>query len=62
MVKRIREGINFDAYDLMDIWRMAYRIGYLNGYGECSDEAECNPCNDSIPEFISKLLEEEVKD
>ncbi|HJI42562.1 MAG TPA: hypothetical protein OIL83_04675 [Veillonellaceae bacterium] len=62
MVKRIREDINFDAYDLMDIWRLAYRIGYIAGYDDCEDEAECKPSNDSIPEFISKLLEEEGKD
>lgn len=43
MVKRIRKDINFDAYDLMDIWRLAYRIGYIAGYNDCEDEAECNP-------------------
>lgn len=60
-MKHIRD-VNLDQYDLMEIWRFAYRIGYLDGYGGCADEAECNPRNDSIPKFISKLLEEEVKD
>lgn len=60
-MKHIRD-VNLDQYDLMEIWRFAYRIGYLNGYGDCADEAECNPRDDSIPKFISKLLEEEVKD
>lgn len=60
-MKHIRD-VNLDQYDLMEIWRMAYRIGYLDGYAECADEAECNPRNDSIPKFISKLLEEEVKE
>lgn len=61
MVKRIREDINFDAYDLMDIWRLAYRIGYIAGYDDCGDEAPCSPRNCTIPKFISKLLEEEAK-
>lgn len=60
-MKNLRD-VNLDQYDLMEIWRVAYRMGYLNGYGECADESECNPHNDSIPEFISKLLEEEDGD
>lgn len=62
MSKHIREDINLDAYDLMKIWRMAYRNGYIEGYDDCADEAPCSPRNDSIPEFISKLLETEGKD
>ena len=60
-MKNLR-NVNLDQYDLMEIRRVAYRMGYLNGYGECADESECNPRNDSVPEFIIKLLEEEDGD
>lgn len=61
-MKHIRDDINLDAYDLMDIWRLAYRIGYIASYDDCADEAPCSPRNCTIPKFIGKLLEEEVKD
>jgi len=60
-MKHIRD-VNLDQYDLMEIWRLAYRIGYIAGYDDCGDEAPCSPRNCTIPKFISKLLEEEVKD
>ncbi len=59
MMKHIRDDIELDTYDLIKIWRLAYRIGYIEGYSACEDDAPCSPRNDSIPEYISKLLEKE---
>ena len=62
MMKCLREDLNLNAYDLMDIWRMAYRIGFIEGHNACENEAPLNPRNDSIPEFIWKLLAKEKSD
>lgn len=62
MMTSFREDINLGAYDLVNIWRMAYRIGYIEGYKACEGEASLFPCNDSIPDFIWKLLEKEESD
>lgn len=59
IMKHIRDDIKLDAYDLIKIWRLAYRLGYIDGYESCEDEGPCSPRNDSIPEFIGKLLEKE---
>lgn len=57
-MKHIRD-VNLDQYDLMEIWDIAYRMGYTDGYSACENEARCSPEHKSLPHFIHKLLEEE---
>lgn len=50
--KRFRDVISLDTYDLTRLWRMAYRLGYIDGYESCEDGKPCSPRNCEFPDFF----------